>query len=95
MNTYQRGDLVRAFGVFRDIAGKLIDPSTVRFRFTPPGASTTTYVFGADAQLVRDGLGRYRVDVDALAVGTWHYRWESSGVGQAAEEADFIVENNF
>jgi hypothetical protein len=91
MNTYDIGDLARISGQFKDIAGTLIDPTTVRFKFTTPAGVVTTYIFGTDGQLVKDSVGNYHVDLSATEAGVWFYRWESGGTGQAAEEGQFSV----
>lgn len=92
INVYQRGDLVRCAGAFANAAGTPIDPAVVRFEFTAPDGVVTTYTYGTDAQLVRDSLGIFRVDLNATARGTWLYRWFSTGTGQAAEHGEFTVE---
>ncbi len=93
-NTYDLGDLVRVTGTFKNAAGAAIDPGTVAFKLRAPAGTVTSYVYGADSALVRDALGAFHVDVSAVASGTWHYRWESTGTGQAAEEGSFVVEGS-
>lgn len=90
-NNYQVGDLVRVTGTFTDINGNLIDPTSVLFSFKTPAGSITTYVYLTDAQLVKDSTGVYHVDVNANTIGTWPYRFYSTGVGQTAGEASFQV----
>lgn len=90
---YDKGDLVRVTGKFRDpTTDAPLDPTTVRFKFTKPSGPITTYVLGTDPQLVKDATGDYHVDVDADEVGVWNWRWESTGTGQAAEEGYFTVQ---
>ena len=38
-----------------------------------------------------DSTGNYHYDVDAEPSGTWQYRWNSTGSGQAANERQFTV----
>ncbi len=90
VNTYQRGDLVRISGEFRDLLGVLIDPSTVTLKVEKPAGTITTYTY--PATVIRDALGKYHVDVNIDATKGWRYRWETTGTGQAAEEGQFIVE---
>jgi uncharacterized protein YfaS (alpha-2-macroglobulin family) len=92
INVYQKGDVARVTGAFKDSAGAAIDPTTVKFKFTTPAGVTTIYVFGTDGQLVKDSTGNYHVDLNANEAGIWFYRWESSGTGQAAQEGQFTVE---
>jgi hypothetical protein len=92
MNTYDVGDLVRCSGAFTNASGVAQDPSVVRFQVRTPGGAITSYTYGTDAALVReDSTGNYHVDVSASEVGTWYYRWYSTGTGQAAGEEGFIV----
>ena len=89
--SYDVGDLVRCSAVFTDYAGAVLDPTVVKFRFIKPSGSITRYTYGTDAQLVKDSVGHYHVDVSVDATGEWKYRWQSTGVGQAAEESAFFV----
>lgn len=91
IKTYQIGDAPRCSAEFRNAAGTLIDPSTVVFKFTTPAGVVTTYTYPA-AEVVKDGVGLYHVDLNANARGIWLYRWESTGTGQAAEQHEFTVE---
>lgn len=95
MADYEKGDLVRCSAAFTDIDGNYVDPSKVLFRFKDPAGTTTTYTYGADAELVKDDTGRYHVDVDVDAEGVWFYRFESTGTGQAAGEDAFTVNSEF
>ena len=90
-NTYDKGDLVRCSGAFTDGAGDAIDPVTVVFKYKDPGGNVTTLTYGTDAALKRSSVGNYYVDVDANASGSWYYRFESTGSGQAADEYGFDV----
>jgi hypothetical protein len=49
-------------------------------------------LFTAPTQLLlRTQTGNYHVDVNADESGTWFYRFESTGTGQAADEGTFEV----
>ena len=95
VNHYDKGDLVAVEAVFTDRNDALIDPTAVSFKIKDPNGNITTYVFGTDAELVRDSLGKYHVDVSPGIDGTWQYRYESTGTGQAAEEGQFQVKRGF
>ena len=95
MATYDKGDLVRVSGVWKNAAGTAIDPTTVAFKFTTPAGATTTYNYPADGQLVKDSTGNYHVDINASTNGTWLYRFESTGSGQAAAEGNFFIKSDF
>lgn len=90
-NRYHLGDSVRAAGAFTNSAGTAVDPTVVKLSFRDPSGNETTYIYGTDAQLVRDSAGNYHVDINADEAGIWYYRWWSTGTGQAAEAVKFIV----
>lgn len=92
-NTHDKGDLVRLKGMFTDQDGDLYDPSTVTVKFKSPSGVVTTRVYGTD-DVTRVSVGIYTTDVNVDEVGTWHYRFESSGVGQAAEENKFYIDES-
>lgn len=91
MAYYDKGDLVRVSGAFTDIDGVAQDPATITFKFKDPADNVTTYTYGVDAELVKDSVGNYHVDVDADEVGVWYYRYAATGNGQCAEEGDFTI----
>jgi uncharacterized protein YfaS (alpha-2-macroglobulin family) len=93
-NVYDKGDLVQCACVFTDGNGAALDPGTVTFKVTNPAGTTTTYVYGTDAQLVKSGTGNYYVNVSAAGGGEWLYRFESTGTGQAAVEGRFRVQGS-
>jgi hypothetical protein len=82
---YALGTLVTVAAFFRDTSNELIDPAVVNFRFRDPTQQETTYVYGVNAELVKDAVGKYHVDIDAI-YGRWQYRFYSTGNGQAADE---------
>jgi hypothetical protein len=84
------GDLHRISAVFT-VSGTASNPTAVKFLYKDPSGTTTTLVYGTDAALVNDSAGHYHVDIDCDEAGTWYYRWESTGTGQAAEEGRFVV----
>ena len=88
--TYIQGSLVRVSVIFT-VSGVLTDPSIVRLKYKNPAGTTTTWVYLTDAQLVRDGVGQYRADIDANAGGTWNWRWEGTGAAQGADQDTFTV----
>ena len=95
INTYTTGALVRCACRFEDINGNPYDPAVVAFQVRAPGSvSATTHTYGADAAVVRDSVGIYHDDVSAETPGRWHYRWQGTGSGQAADEHEFHVESS-
>ena len=91
INAYVRGQQVRVAVAISDAAGAAGDPGGLAVKVRTPAGAVATKTYGADAEVVRDGTGAYHLDVDADAEGDWHYRWESTGTGQAAEDHQFIV----
>lgn len=84
--SYQVGDLVRATGTFTNAAGTATNPDAVLCEYRDPSGNLTDFEYGVDAELVRDSTGVYYVDIDADEAGWWHYRFWSTGTGQAAAE---------
>lgn len=92
MNLYDVGDQTRISSAFVNLAGAAIDPTTVIFKFRSPSAVvTTSYVYGVDGAVIKDSVGNYHVDLALTEAGYWSYRWESTGVGQAAGEQRLLV----
>lgn len=94
VNTYDLGDLIRCSGVFTNAAGTAIDPDAVLFQFRTPQGDITSYTYLTDAELVRDSLGNFHVDIDATESGTWWSRFYATGNGQSADELSFIVSDS-
>jgi hypothetical protein len=64
----------------------LTDPTTLVFMFRKPNDSaTTTYVWGTDAQLVRDSVGKFHVELSLDQAGIWSWRQQSTGVVTASQ----------
>jgi hypothetical protein len=91
MSAYEKGQVVRATGTFRDSAGNLVDPSVVKFRVRTPAAVVTEFTYGTDADLVKDSAGVYHFDVALVTAGLWKYRWISTGIGAAAKVVQLDV----
>lgn len=91
VQAYDKGDRVQFTAAFTNLAGVAADPTTIRFKFKRPDLTETTWVYGTDVQVVRDGIGAYHADLDVDQSGDWTYRWEGVGAVQTAEEKAFIV----
>ena len=91
ITAYEYGTPVRCSNVFADDTGTAVDPTAVLFQFKTPALVTTLYTYGTDAELVRDSVGHYHVDLNGNAVGTWYYRFYSTGTGQTAAESYFVI----
>lgn len=88
---YHLGDLVRISGAWTNAAGAATDPGTVLAQYINPAGSVTSLTYPSDAALVKDSTGNYHVDINANAVGTWYYRFYSTGSGQGANEDYFVI----
>jgi len=94
--TYNRrplGSRPRLRAVFTDSdLGGVYDPEVVRLTIEPPsGADPIDYVYGTDAEIIKESTGTYVAYVDADAAGFWRYRWWATGDGQAAARHFFEV----
>lgn len=90
--SYDLGEKIAVDGEFkRESDGELIDPTTVKFDVKKPDGVTTAYVYGTDAELVKDAVGQYHAELDLDQSGNWHYRMYSEGTGQTAAEDDLFV----
>lgn len=83
-DSYVKGELVRVSMAYTDTDGDAIDPSTVSIRIKPPSGTRVTYVYGTDAELVKDSVGNYHVDLSLAEDGEYRYYAWSTGTGQAA-----------
>ena len=92
INVYKKGRLVRFSAAFTNAAGTATDPTAVTFKIRSPAGTTTTYVYGTDAELVRDSAGNFHVDFAMTAAGDWAHRWEGTGAVVTAEESQVVVE---
>ncbi len=93
MNSYPIGAVVRCKGTFTQNS-TAIDPTTVQFKQRTSAGTITTYTYGTDSQLVKDGTGLYHVDVSVTAGGVWSYRFVGTGNAAAANEAEFFVNSS-
>jgi hypothetical protein len=93
INHYPKGSDVVCRGTFTNALGGLIDPDVVIFQLRTPGMKAARYVYGADAQVVRESQGVYAVTVDGARPGTYFYGFTSTGSGKAANEKTFVVDS--
>lgn len=96
IKSYFLGAVVRLEAQFSDLPGVLTDPTTITFKILQPDPlilpQAVSYVFGVDAQLVRDSVGVYHVDWTADQDGDYCYRFEGTGAAQAVSERHFSVD---
>jgi hypothetical protein len=90
-----QGTTLRVPVAYSDSNGVDVDPTTVTFKLMAPDRTTTTYVYGTDAQVVKESVGDYYVDVVPTQAGRWWYQWLSTGTGTAtATEGNFVVQTS-
>lgn len=94
INTYDVGDIVRLAGTFKNQSDAFVDPGGVRVKVKNPLGTSTTYVYGVDAGVMKDATGQYHLDIDADTEGTWYYRWEGLTSNKGADEESFLVRDS-
>lgn len=92
MKTFSKGSIIRCTASFREVSsGSPVDPTSVKFKVETPGGVATEYTYGVGEQVQNPAVGEYYSDVDLGFAGVWHFRFSSTGTGQAAEEDSFSV----
>lgn len=81
---YDVGDVARLTATFVGDAGPL-NPAAVTLRVKRPSGVTSTVA------TTNPAVGSYQADLLVDEAGVWSYRWQSTGVGAAAEEDTFRV----
>ncbi len=88
---YDIGDIARISAPFRDITNVLADPTVVTASVRKPDGTITNYVV-ASAQIIRDGVGLYHLDIGPLdQAGDWFYRFVGTGTVATSAEGTFYV----
>jgi len=77
------------------IAGSPADPTAVSLIWRKRGGPPTTWVYGVDAEVVKDGTGVYHADIPVPSAGTFYFRWVGTGAVAAAEENSFVSTTKF
>ena len=88
---YRVGDLITITGTLTTAEGDELDPSAVVVTITDPSGVADALTYGVDAEVVKDEVGIYHVDVDADEAGTWNYKFQSTGTGQGVDIGTFRV----
>ncbi len=92
MNKYKYGTLVRMSAAFT-VGGVDTNPTTLVYKLKNPAGDVTTYTYGVDVQLVKDGGdGHYHVDYTTLSAGLHSYRFVGTGAAAVAGEKQFQVD---
>ncbi len=94
MTDYDNGDLVRAATAFTNSGGSAADPSNITVKYRIGAGVISSYVYGTDAEVVRDSVGNYHIDILMENPGVYHIRWEGTGTVTAADEDTWIVKQS-
>lgn len=69
-----------------------VDPTTVTAKVKDPSGTITEHAYAdSPADIIREDVGVYRLDITPDAAGTWYFRFASTGDGQAAGEHNFVI----
>lgn len=90
MSQYTKGTLVTISAEFK-VSAVDTDPTGITFKIELPDETQVTYVYGTDAQLVKDSTGKYHVDYLLSLSGSYTYRFAGVGACQAAMEGSILV----
>lgn len=80
---------------FKDADGNPTDPTDVRVLWRVDDGPITTWVYGEDSEVIREGTGLYSADISLDEAGLYYARIEGTGSVQAAAEETFLVESYF
>lgn len=87
MSNFIVGDVARISVAISDFNGDLGDPSSLAVIVRTP----TNSIVDLTADVVKDSIGNYHVDVSLDFAGSYGYRWRSLGSNQGAVEGSFFV----
>lgn len=96
MAMYDVGDRTKVYtsSAFTDEDGVEVDPDVITFTIEDPSGNSETYIYGTDAEVLRDGTGLYSIYVNLDEPGLWNYRIEAedaSGIYMGADEGSLLV----
>lgn len=92
MANYDLGDVARVAVEFTDAtSGAFVDPAVVKAKIRTPQLTITSFTHPT-AEIVRDAVGKYRIDVPLDKPGEYRVRWEGRTSNRAAEEVSIQVD---
>ena len=77
-----------------DMGGAIADPGGLVLRVKSGAGAVTSYAYGVDGVIMRDGLGIYHADILLSTPGLWAYRWELSAPNAGAAEGVINVQKS-
>lgn len=91
--TYNIGDLHQSLIAFTDLDNVAADPTTVTFSWLKPDGTTVAYIYGTDAELVKDSVGNYHVNITYDQKGRQTLKWTATGTVELVEQIEtYVVE---
>lgn len=94
MATYEINKTIHIAEAFLNTSSAAADPTTVVFKYRARGGTIVSYAYSTDAQLVRDSLGNYHVDLSLTVPGLWEYEFLGTGTVAQATNGSFLVSPN-
>jgi len=95
--TYDIGEPARCWFKTKNDAGAYADPSTVTVKvkaydiYNVPIGETEAFIYGTDAELVKDSTGKFYILVTPTEAGTIHLEWTATGDPAIVEQDVFRV----
>ena len=89
--TISVGDVRRLKVTFFNQTGNVVDPTTLSLITKTPSGIKTTYVYGEDAEVVKNSTGIYQMDLSLTESGEWKYDWIGTGTAAGSEGNSFPV----
>lgn len=95
MAQYTLGNVIKLAANFQSNSVD-VDPTTITFKLKDPLGVITTYVYGTNAELVKESTGDYYVHYTPTVEGRHTYRFSSGTTYIAADEDSFdVIESEF
>lgn len=88
---YDIGDLHQSLIAFSNLSNVATDPTTVTFTWTKPDGSSVVYIYGTDAELIKDGVGNYHTDITYDQKGRQVLKWTATGSVELVERVETYV----
>lgn len=85
------GDITRLTVTFKNLAGTVVDPTTVKIQIKLPTDAFLEYTYLTGIEVIKDSVGTYHIDFLITQGGLHYYKWTGTGAVYAAEESQFFV----
>lgn len=85
------GETIKFTSTITNLKNKAEDPTGVIFTIYDPNGNARAYIYGTDAELVRDNVGRFSIDLILSIVGTYKVRWETTSPNISIEEESIVA----